>query len=118
MSFSTDLRDACADAAKQILTTLGETVTYSHRGAATVSVKCAVGDLAKSIAVEMGIDVENTEAVFTIPKQTSFPPTNGISVGDEIVFNSITYDVVDFKNDSPGAIFSLQCERKQARTVR
>ena len=118
MSFSTDLRDACATAAYQILTVLGESVTYSHRGAATINLKAAVGDLAKEMAGDLGMDVEDTEAVFTIPKQTSFPPTNGISIGDEIVWNSITWDVEDFKSDSPGAIFGLKCSRKQAVRVR
>jgi len=121
--FSNDIRDAFSGAAVEILTELGETVTYSNRGSASVTLYAAVDDITKTIGDNIGIQIESSEANFTLARTLNssgtviFPPTNGVSNGDEITFGSIIYTITDFSFDSTGAIFDLRCDRRQARRV-
>lgn len=122
--FSDELRDAVASAATDILEQLGESVTYSNRGGATVALYAAVDDITKRASERIGADIEDSTAVFTLARKVNdagtilFPPTNGVTIDDEITFNSISYHVQDFTVDSTGAIFDLQCNRDQARRLK
>ena len=123
MSFYTDIRDAAGQAAYEILQELGESVTYSNRGATALNLQAAVGDLAKSLAEQIGVETETTLTPFCIARTLDangtqiFPPTNSVAIDDEIIWNSISYAVESHVSDATGAAFVLQCRRNQARRI-
>ena len=123
MSFYSDVRDAAGQAAYEILEELGEPVTYSNRGATALNLKAAVGDLAKTFADQIGVEMEMTSTPFCIARTLNasgvqiFPPTNGVAVDDEIVWNGNTYAVESHVSDATGAAFVLQCRRDQDRRI-
>lgn len=120
MSLETNIRDLYAAAHKEMCQFLrgSGVITYSHRGGGAVTLTANFGPDSKQLAEELGCDVEDTAKTFYIPRQTNFPPTNGVSISDEIVWNSKTWDVVRYTVDSVGAHFVIDCVYTQARRIR
>lgn len=117
MSFRADLQTATAALVADVHGTLGESVTYSNRGATGVTLTAWPGTESQDLAQELGCDVNATARRFEIGKQTNFPPSAGVSVSDEVTFSSVVYRVVKWADISGGmgALFQLDCVRYQAR---
>lgn len=118
MSFRSDVRDATAAVSLDLLKELGVQIVYSHRGAAGVTLWAAPDDESKTGGEMLDVDAELTSRVFFIPKQTNFPPTNGVSTEDTVTFESVLYHVRSIERDTVGAGYLLSCERVQARRLK
>lgn len=118
MSARTEIRDAHAALAKNVLAQFGDTATYSNRGVAGVTVYCDPGEESKDLAEELGCDVEETARRFFIPRQTSFPPSAGIATSDTLVYptsGGYTYFIKRWQADSLGAGYFVDAVREQPR---
>jgi hypothetical protein len=117
MSFRTDLRDLMAASAKAAQDVLGDTVSYTNRAASAVTGLTAhPGPESRELAEAMGLRIEQTAREFEIPRQTSFPPSDGINIGDKVTFDSKDYRVERWEDISEGyeALFKLSCSRMVA----
>lgn len=122
MSFRTDIRDAAASIhASLSQDVLGEVMTYSKRGAAPVTVygipEGESKQLSGSVEGNSKLDQEETEKSFKIARQSTFPPTGGVSITDVIAWNGTNWDVVKADIGSLGAVWKLQCVRQKMRRI-
>lgn len=116
MSFRSDLQSAAAMAALDVCRALGETISYSNRGATAVTLYAAPDEEVKETAEVLGAMAEESTRSFFIPLQTSFPPDNGISINDEISYPTdatYTYRITSFKADATGAGYDVKTVRSQ-----
>lgn len=119
MAVETSLRRMSASAQKAVYRVLGSTIQYGNRGAAAVTLYADQDEETKSISPEIEIEIELSRRVFFVPYQTNFPPTNGVSIGDEITWSGAIYCISEngIKQDAIGSSWELTCERKQARRI-
>lgn len=124
MSFRDDLQTGTAQISLDIIKAVGSMATYSNRGGAGVTVyvhpEAEEQDLDSTLP---GIISNKTKRTFLIPKQISFPPSNGIDIDDKIIFpTSATFDYqVETWEDISGGIgslFQVNCSRTQARRTK
>lgn len=69
MSFRTDLRDACAAAAKDILDAVGDSATWTNQNNTAITVACDAGPMSQEMREELGIALEATARTFMVPAQ-------------------------------------------------
>ena len=117
VSFRSDLQTAAAQAATDILTDLGIQISYQNRGNAAVLVYAWAGPETKTEEPYNKTITEMLRCTFTIPMQTGFPPTTGISVFDQITFNSLTWSIETYKTDSIQAIYYLDAKAPNIRQI-
>lgn len=119
MSFNTVLRDGVANGFKQFYRAMGKTISYTHRtdSAVTLYADSRPGDVITGDV--LGADTRQTKRTFFIPRQTNFPPTNGIQIGDAIVENSVRYLVERATDDGDNLTpqFEVVTVRDQATVV-
>ena len=114
MSFQTDLRDAIADGVKAAHDAFGETASYTNRDQVAVTgLSIRAGRETSEFKKYQGLEVEVVGRQFEIARQTSFPPSNGIQVGDAITFDSKVYRVDAWEDMTGGieAAFRIQTSR-------
>jgi hypothetical protein len=117
MSMRTDIRDAAAQTALAVCMTFGDTITYSDRGGAAVTLYAAPDDESVADVNILGLEADQTTRRFTVPKQANFPPTNGIRTGAEIKYPTTaaySYFVVSAEADTLGAAYTVTTTRKHA----
>jgi len=120
MSARTDFRDQFAAVAKIAQDVLGDTISYTNRGgSAATGITAHPGPESRELAEMMGLRAEMTAREFEVPRQTSFPPSDGINIGDGVTFDSKVYRVERWEDISGGyeALFKLQCSRTVASKV-
>lgn len=121
MSFSTDLRNGAAQIARDVLAVIGETWTYSNRGAAGISVYVEPGADSRDLARKMGLDDEQTARRLFIPYHTAvtFPPSNGIAIDDTLTqpTTNYIYFIKRWESDPTGAGFVVDTVREQVRRI-
>jgi len=119
MSVRDEFQSVAANAAKEILELLGDTVSYTNRNASAVTLSAHPGAESTDLSFEMGHDAETIARPFLIPKQTNFPPANGVNIGDGITFDNKTYRVELWRDISGGygALFRLECVRTRTATI-
>lgn len=114
MSLNTDLRDAAAKVLLDTITgTIGETITYSQKGATAITgLSAVVGQSNKALAdVGDGIMAEVEERTFEIPRQTgsaAFPPSGGPNNEDVIDYDSKSFIITGVAADQLGVVWTLQ----------
>ena len=113
MSFRTELQTDAAELVVDVLGDLGETIVYRNKEASTVNVVGSPLDSAFGLAEVLDIEVEENQRVFLVPKQTGFPPTNGINYGDTLTFDSVNYQVESYAVDDVGALYAITCSRSR-----
>lgn len=118
MGVREDIRSAAAQVALDILKTFGVQVTFSHRGAAAVTIWVDAGD--QNFAAESesrGIVDEIREIVFTVPLQTGFAAATAeaepVSPGDKITYLSRDWFVQTIERDAVGAVYTLRCTQRK-----
>ena len=122
MSLLTDLRDAAAAAyLDAIKGTIGQTVTYSQKsGASNTGLYAVVGDLNRGAGALPGVETEDDDRTFTLPKQTgsaAFPPTGGPNISDLISWNSQNWIVDGISADGLGAVYTLTARALKANKM-
>jgi hypothetical protein len=118
MSVQTDIRDAAAKAAYDIHTVLGETFSYSNRGAADVTLYGFFNEPTTTNENVLETETALTEIRLDVARQTNFPPTNGIACDDQITRGTVKYYVTAFESDPLGAMWTLTLERRKAETLK
>lgn len=115
MSFRSDFQSQVSEAVKAVYDALGDTVVYKNRAGTSYTLTANVGPEEIELDEYAGAGAERTSRLFSIPKQTSFPESTGVNVGDLITFQSIDYRVDTIKDSSGGyrAVWELQCIRTQ-----
>ena len=114
MSFRTDLRDAAALVHYELSTEFGVTLTYSSKGGSAVTVYGSPTGLDGKTLDLFNLQNAESRVSFNIARQTNFPPTYGIQMGDAIVWaqdevTSVTYRVEMGSNpDGIGAVYDVQ----------
>lgn len=117
MSIETDIRDTTAAAVKEACR-LFSTCSYSHKGGtATTGLYCVPGAIEKTSTSVHGSDAEVQRRRFAMPYQTSFPPSNGIEIGDEITYANVVWRVVDYDTDAVGAVYRMETEKVKQRKI-
>lgn len=126
MSFRTDLRDAVALAAYEVLRQLGAQVSFDNLNGSPVTLYAEPRRVRTNEDDELGVRVDSTEKEFFIPKQTSFPPDSTDEARYGIVTDAIiaypvsggqSYAVTRVEADELGAGFKLICRRRVAKRV-
>ncbi len=114
MNFRADLRRGTARITLEILRVLGTTATYSGADR-TVTIYCDPGAEQRTYSEVLGAMTDTTSRTFTIPRQTDFPPSNGVAVADEIDFEDNVYTVDEWLDVSAGvgALFEIKATRVQ-----
>lgn len=121
------LRNCISDMASKIgtcvLEAMGETASYSNRGAAGVSIYGSSSRRTVQRGVEGNADLELITMEFMVPKQTNFPPDNDdeggdISIDDTITLNGVVFYIQSFTQDSAKATYTLNLENEEARRLK
>lgn len=120
MSLSTDLRDTAANAELEVCKMRGAQGTYTPlpTGATAVAVwmrplpgeSTDEGDLS-------GIGTESTVKRFRVPRQTSFPPSDGVRTRGTLTYGGVLYRIAAFSVDSLGARYTFDCVREHAAII-
>ena len=118
MSIETSMRDQLARAKICVYRVLGSTVLYSNRGQTAVMLYADQGAETKNIAPALTADAEVSERDFFVPRQTAFPPANGVAIGDEVTWNGVIYTIDRMTQDAIGSEHTLTCIRRQARRIK
>ena len=112
-----DIRDAMATLAYNFLKSFGVTLQYTHRNDPAVTVVADIGPEGFTGGTTFDISEAENTRLFFIPIQTSFPPTNGLSIGDKIVHPvgaAYSFFVESYEADPLGAVYVIKATRKQA----
>jgi len=121
MSTRTDLRDSTAQVALDLLKAFGEQAYLSDHGGASVTLWIDPGDENKGESDMLSVEAEGAERTFFIPKQTSFPPPNGLQVhGAEFTWPttaSYKWQVIGYTADSTGAGYLVRVRRTQGTAL-
>jgi len=109
----TRLRDAAARAALRIAKRAGVQVVFQNVGDAELTLWALIEESSRGAGVENNVDAYDT--VIVIPRQTNFPPTNGILTGSIVTFNDTIYAInnvqSDFEDITDAATIRLSCHR-------
>jgi hypothetical protein len=115
----TYIRDQAARAQLYVFKSgLGQQGTYRNRSGSNVTVWCDAEAETKTLVEQNGVEIELSTRVVHVPRQTNFPPTDGVAINDEFTLNSIKYYIDDFEKDALEATWKLTVQRQQARTLK
>lgn len=119
MSVRDDIRDGAAKAAFDICRDLGVQATYTPlaTGGSAVNVYCMPDDESTTEGNALEITTEQTAKRFFVPKQTGFPPTNGVRTKAKFEAESVTYFVESMDMDALRAGYVLTCTRDHAALI-
>ena len=120
MSLTTDIRDTAARAELEICKMRGVQATYTPfvTGGTPVVVwarplpgeSTDEGDVAS-------ITTEQSVRRFRIPRQTGFPPSNGVRTKGTLTYDGVLYRIAGFSVDSVGARYTFGCIRDHAAVI-
>ena len=117
MAFRDELQTDVAEAVVDVLQDLGATIAYKNKEEDAVNVTGAPLDIGLTLGEFLDIETEETERVFLVPKQTSFPPTDGINYGDTLTFDSVPYQVERWEVDDVGILYAITCSRPRGHKM-
>jgi len=100
MSVNTVVRDQTANAFKLLFRALGKSITYIDETGAEATLYADSKPGARVNGEVIGMETEFSSRTFEIPRQTGFPPTNGVHVDHQIVCNGVRYLVRQAQDDS------------------
>ena len=80
------MRDLGALLATGLLSTMGDQIEYSDNGAAYVVLIGDAQEVDRSLEYDAELECEVSKKDFFIPKQTNFPPANGMNIKNRIRF--------------------------------
>lgn len=118
MSLETIVRDRVSRALVYLYKRLGKTVSFTNRDDAPVTLYADYKPESTSLHETLKMNAEETERTFYIPRQTGFPPTDGINIGGVIAIGTKEYEIdkIDAAGDESPQ-FELTCTRKRAVDV-
>jgi len=119
MSLYDQIGTAKAAAAKAVADALGETISFSHRGAAAVTLSAQVGPEKIDSVEEGGILTQTRIRTFRVPVQTNFSVTTDdtepVAPGDTLTWDSKVYSVMSdgIVKERGDRIYVLTCIQRK-----
>lgn len=118
MSINTVVRDGMANGFKQLFRVQGKTITYTDEEGTSATLYADSKPGERVDGDVLGMPSETSTRTFSIPRQTGFPPTNGVHMNHLIVLNGVRYLVRQAPDDADGllAVHDVLAVRDQAVT--
>ena len=114
MSVHSSIGTSKAQAELAVAKARGTTATYTHRAEYPVTIYCRWFNDVKTNSDPLSTKAEESIRRFRIALQTSFPPANGISLGDVLTVNEIEYSITRvFDEGGYGTVFDVDAIRTQ-----
>jgi hypothetical protein len=114
LTFRTDLLDNAAALALQVCQQFGAQAYYGNKAVANVTIWLAPDTVTRDSGEAVGAEADLTTQRFFIPKQTSFPPADGIQINDTITYPTTAaykYIITRWEGDGVGAGFTVDTVR-------
>ena len=108
--FRTELQAGAAGAFLEVAKQLGAALTVTLRSGTTISVYGLPQDSRVTGSLIPGVSTDERTYVFTVPKQTGFPPTSdNWHIGATVTYNSLVWPVESVDSDSVNSHFKIAC---------
>lgn len=116
MSFESEIRDLAAKSSLEFCKQLTPGA-FSHKGQSPVTIYLSAGPERHELRIEGNHSVEFAVRDFFVPRQTSFPPTEGVDPQDTITLLGSVWSIGPFELDSVGAAYVMEGSKLQPQQL-
>lgn len=108
--FRSELRDGAAAALLEVCKQLGAALTLTTKSGSTVALYGLPLSSRETASLIPGTATDERTMTFTIPRQTSFPPTSdNWQLGATITYGSVVWPIASVDSDSIESHYKIYC---------